>query len=71
MYSIDRIEGSYAVLEQDGAVLEIMISELPEGVREGDMLERTSEGWELRHDAADERRRLLAERRRQLLGRQP
>ena len=68
MYSIDRIEGTYAVLEQEGRTLTVRLSEFPEGVREGDMLELTADGWLLRRDAADERRKSLARRRRLLEG---
>lgn len=68
MYSIDRIEGNYALLERDGETLNILLSELPEGVQEGDVLDRTAaEGWVIRRDLADERRNALAERRRELL----
>lgn len=67
MYSIDRIEGDLAILEQNGEVIAVPVPECPEGVREGDLLEQTAQGWELRRDAADERRNALAERRRRLL----
>lgn len=65
MFSIDRIEGNYAVLEENGATQDVPLSELPEGIREGDLLERKPDGWLLRH--SDSRRNSLAERRRRLL----
>lgn len=67
MYHIDRIEGNYALLEHDGEILNMLLSELPEGVQEGDVLDRpAAEGWVIRRDLTEERRKLLAERRRML-----
>ena len=71
MYSIDRIEGGHAVLEKDGKTLDVPLSGLPDGIREGDLLEQTPDGWHLRRDAAERRRHQLAERRRRLLEGKP
>lgn len=68
MYSIDRIEGDYAVLEQDGVLTNVPLSELPEGVREGDLLVPTQDGWAECPAAAEEHRRRIVSRRRRLLG---
>lgn len=35
---IDRIENGYAVIENEGIMLDIPLSQLPDGVKEGDML---------------------------------
>lgn len=66
-YHIDRIEGEFAVLEQAGETMDIALSELPAGVREGDMLVRTADGWAVDRAAAEEKRSRLAERRRSML----
>ncbi len=66
-YHIDRIEGDFAVLEQAGETADIALSELPAGVHEGDMLVRTEDGWSIDREAAEEKRRRLAERRRSML----
>ena len=44
MLIVDRIEAPLAVCEGDGGQVEIPLSELPETVREGDVLIRTEEG---------------------------
>ncbi|MBR3630238.1 MAG: DUF3006 domain-containing protein [Oscillospiraceae bacterium] len=49
----------------------IPLHELPDGAGEGDVLEMTEAGWELRPDTAALRRELLAKRRRKLLGGAP
>ena len=66
-YHIDRIEGDFAVLEQAGETADIALSELPDGIREGDMLVHTVDGWVIDREAAEEKRRRLAERRRNML----
>lgn len=71
MYSIDRIEGGYAVLEQDGVLTDVLLSALPEGVREGDLLEQTESGWACRQAETESRRESLAARRRRMLGGTP
>ena len=68
MFVIDRIEGGFAVLEQDGTLQNIPLTALPEGVREGDMLEQQGDSYVLCPEAAAMRRELLAQRRRKLLG---
>ncbi len=35
---IDRIENGYAVIENEGIMLDIPLSQLPEGVKESDVL---------------------------------
>ncbi len=56
MYSVDRIEGEYAVLVGDsGPELPVLLAELPEGVREGNVL-RLEDGV-YRTDATEEQHR--------------
>ncbi|GHU70814.1 hypothetical protein FACS1894184_16790 [Clostridia bacterium] len=48
MLTVDRIEGKYAVCEdQDRVMHDIPLSELPEGVREGSRLELVDDKYEL------------------------
>ena len=71
MFVIDRIEGSVSVLEQDGTLQDIPLQALPDGAKEGDMLEQTAEGWRLCPEQTAERRTQLAKRRSKLLGGAP
>ena len=61
-YSVDRIENGIAVCE-DGEqnVINIELSLLPDGVREGDIIETTEKGFAVRRNETDERRKKLAE----------
>ncbi|MGI5857260.1 MAG: DUF3006 domain-containing protein [Candidatus Merdivicinus sp.] len=52
MLIIDRIEGQFAVCETDGGeTTDLLLIELPPGVREGDVLILGREGYEI--DAAE------------------
>lgn len=66
IYTVDRIEGAFAVLEaENGAVRDLPLTDLPKGTEEGDKLEQTEAGWQLRPDlkaAALARSRVLLER---------
>lgn len=49
---IDRFEGEFAVCEADeGNMINIEKSKLPEGAREGDVLEVTDDGISIASDA--------------------
>ena len=51
MYTVDRIEGGFAVLEDEqGGMTNVRMADLPEGTSEGDKLERTQTDWRLRPD---------------------
>ncbi|MCH4052874.1 MAG: DUF3006 domain-containing protein [Atopobiaceae bacterium] len=53
---VDRIEGKVAVLELDGSSFEdVPLSELPAGIRQGDVLEGRPGSWRLDDDARRER----------------
>lgn len=57
-YAVDRIEGGYAVCEQDDEVIvNISLDLLPSGVREGNVLSRLSDGSFVIDKAEEERRR--------------
>ena len=71
MYSIDRIESEFAVLEAEGTAINIPLTDLPEGIQEGDLLRQTADGWVLCREETVSRRNTLAERRRKLLGGKP
>lgn len=56
MFIVDRIEGQFAVCEtDDGAVTDLLLTELPPGVQEGDVLTLGREGYEI--DSAETLRR--------------
>jgi hypothetical protein len=67
MYSVDRVEEGYAVVEHDGEFENIPLSQLPSGVREGDLLKKTEKGWSTDAAETENRRQALAARRRKLL----
>lgn len=43
-YSIDRIEDGFAVVEYDGNFFEVVIDNLPDGAKEGDILFKNEDG---------------------------
>ena len=56
IYTVDRIEGDRAVLEDENRqVSDLPLAELPAGLREGDLLEQTPEGWLLRPELRAQR----------------
>ncbi len=66
--TIDRIEGEFAIAECDGAFCRISLCELPEAVKEGDILRKDEDGYTIDADAVQKRRASLAARRRRMLG---
>lgn len=66
MWIVDRIEGNYALCETDEGRKEIPLQELPSEVSEGDVLRRTSDGWELDRDKTAQRRAQIAEKTKRL-----
>ncbi len=66
MIIVDRIEEGTAVAYDDGVKIDIPLAELPQGVHEGNILRRTSSGWETDPDAEKERRALIAEKMRRI-----
>ena len=67
IYTIDRFEGDYAVLEHGDAFFTVVRQELPEEASEGDLLDWTDSGWQIQHEETNTRRQALAERRRRML----
>ena len=56
-YSVDHIEGPLAVLQDDeGENRAVPLAELPEGLREGDVLCREGESWRPAPEERDRRR---------------
>lgn len=62
MWSIDRIEPPYALCEENrtGERKNIPLAELPQNVREGDLLRLSPQGWKVQRMEAERRRRELS-----------
>lgn len=57
LFSVDRIVGDIAVLEDDtGGCQNVPLAQLPAGIAEGSVLERTEEGYSVAK-ASENRRR--------------
>lgn len=68
-YSIDIIEENIAVCEgDDGNVLKLKLDELPKGTREGDIIEKTENGFIIDADETQLRRKKMAEMQRNIFG---
>lgn len=59
LYSIDRFEGEYAILEHNGDYINILKSTLPLEVKEGDILEFTDNCFNILHNETNDRRNML------------
>lgn len=63
IYSVDRLEGGYAVLIGGGEREDLPLEALGgEAVKEGDILERAEDGWHIRRDLTEKRRERLKKR---------
>lgn len=73
MWSIDRIEGEYALCENTvtGETCRIPLLELPAGAGEGALLHRTPAGWQRAEEEERARRRAMAAKIRNLFGKSP
>lgn len=73
MWSIDRIEGEYALCENTvtGEICWLPLSELPAGAGEGALLRRTPAGWQRAEEEERARRRAMAAKIRNLFGKSP
>lgn len=69
MMIVDRIEGETAVCEDGGVRTELSLSQLPAGVREGDVLVSGPEGWQIDRQATEARRTAVIRRSRRLFHR--
>lgn len=60
-FTVDRIEGDFAVLEgEGGSMSDVPLSELPEGVDEGDCLALDDGSWSINNLGRSERRDRIA-----------
>ena len=67
--SIDRIEENIVICEgDDGNVLKLKLYELPKGIREGDVMEKTENGFIIDADETQLRRKKMAEIQRNIFG---
>ncbi len=68
-YSVERIEENIAVCEaDDGSVLKLKLDELPQGIREGDIIEQTENGFAINSAETESRRKKMAEMQRNIFG---
>jgi len=66
-YTIDRIGEMVIICEdENGDMLKVKASELPEGVREGDILTETEGTWTLEKEETERRRQRIREKLRGL-----
>ena len=66
-YSIDRIEENVALCEDDlGKTVKLRLDELPENIREGDIIVRTENGYTIDSDETSVRRKKMAEMQKKL-----
>jgi len=61
-YTVDRIEEGIAVCEDGNEnIVKIQLSLLPDGVKEGDMLEASNDGFVICREETEERRKKMAD----------
>ena len=66
-YSVERIEENVALCEDDlGKTVKLRLDELPENVREGDIIVRTENGYTIDSDETSVRRKKMAEMQKKL-----
>ena len=66
-YSVERIEENVALCEDDlGKTVKLRIDELPENIREGDIIVRTENGYTIDSDETSVRRKKMAEMQKKL-----
>lgn len=69
-YTVDRIEGSYAVLESEASeFIQVSVSDLPVGIRDGSVLDYNNNIYVIDTDSEMQRRRALYEKQQKLLNR--
>ena len=67
MITVDRFEGSYAILETDDGIVRIKRSLMPDDAREGDVLRRSGEGYSVDRRETGLRRKAASDRLNKLL----
>ena len=66
-YSVERIEEKVALCEDDlGKTVKLRLDELPENIREGDIIVRTENGYTIDSDDTSVRRKKMAEMQKKL-----
>lgn len=66
-YSVERIEENVALCEDDlGKTVKLKLDELPENIREGDIIVRTENGYTIDSDETSVRRKKMAEMQKKL-----
>ena len=66
-YSVERIEENVALCEDDlGNTVKLRLDELPENIREGDIIVRTENGYTIDSDETSVRRKKMAEMQKKL-----
>ena len=66
-YSVERIEENVALCEDDlGETRKLSLDELPENIREGDILVCTEDGYSVDSDETSARRKKMAEMQKKL-----
>lgn len=66
-YSVERIEENVALCEDDlGKTVKLRLEELPENIREGDIIVRTENGYTIDSDETSVRRKKMAEMQKKL-----
>lgn len=67
-YTIDRISGNMAVCEdENGDLVKLISSELPNGVKEGDILKKQDGVWYKDETESSERRQAMKEKLNRLI----
>ena len=68
-YSVERIEENIALCEDDlGKTVKLRLDELPENIREGEIIVRTENGYTIDSDETSARRKKMAEMQRNIFG---
>ena len=66
-YSVERIEENIALCEDDlGKTIKLRLDELPENIREGEIIVRTENGYTIDSDETSARRKKMAEMQKKL-----
>lgn len=66
-YSVERIEEKVALCEDDlGKTVKLRLDELPENIREGEIIVRTENGYTIDSDETSVRRKKMAEMQKKL-----
>lgn len=68
MMIIDRFEGGIAVIETDSGIMNISKNELPDGAKEGDIIEFTDGLYVIDEEETKKRRESMADMFRKLTG---